>query len=30
MGKTISPFLIILTMTHNIEFVSRATSLFVN
>jgi hypothetical protein len=29
MGKTISPFLIILIMTHNIEFVSRATSLFV-
>ena len=29
MGKTISPFFIILTMTHMMEFVSSATSLFV-
>jgi len=29
MSKTISPFLIILTMTHMIEFVSSAASVFV-
>jgi hypothetical protein len=29
MSKTISPFLIILTMTHMMEFVSSATSIFV-
>ena len=29
MSKTISPFLIILTMTHMIEFVSSAASVFI-
>ena len=29
MSKTISPFLIILTMTHMMEFVSSAASVFV-
>jgi hypothetical protein len=29
MSKTISPFLIILTMTHNMKFMSSTTSMFV-
>jgi hypothetical protein len=29
MGKTISPFLIILTMTHKIEFVSSVAFIFI-